>query len=480
MVVGEGRDTQNKKRQTILSLSLSLSFNFYYNAHTHTHTYVSLRVYGLRLLYPYIQAPRDAVEMRDRVVGSGGVPPLVAALTRRRGTEAATIRSHEAAALALAYIARTKELRGVISRAGALPPLLAIALAPPPKSAAVAASGGDADKGGDGGGDDDGGGRAFTGGGAVSDVFGQSAAQDAAQTAIINLVNGSDANRSLVVGAGALERLAASLAAGEMTPERERTRNAVILLRSLIFNSESNRERLPVHAVAPLVKLLDAGDQKIATNAAWCIGLLGTVPEHRTATRAAGGVQKLLNLAVASTRRAIAHAAVSALANLTAVSGGAEEDSECAVELIRLRAARPLTQLVASDDAQLCKAAGKVLRALGNIHPVDLRAALANLESSLGGHDAATATVVWRRLEHHTRGAGTLLEEVIGGAAGGNNDDHRPPGTSKERTSGKRRGGGGGGGTSSTVDPEPSPMSPNPLSPTAAAERSKQTENEII
>ena len=88
---------------------------------------------------------------------------------------------------------------------------------------------------------------------------GHSAAQEAAQTAIITLVNGSDANRSLTIGAGALERLAASLAAGEMTPEREHTRNAVILLRSLIFNSEANRERFPGHGVAPLVRLLDAG-----------------------------------------------------------------------------------------------------------------------------------------------------------------------------------------------------------------------------
>ena len=165
-------------------------------------------------------------------------------------------------------------------------------------------------------------------------------------------------------------------------------------------------------------KAQDAGDPKVSTNAAWCIGLLGTDPAHRSATRAAGGIGKLLELATGSNRRAVSHAAVSAMANLvsgrallpyqiicrsreypgyitppprrTAVeltrewtewlcekalhSGG--EDIECPVQLIRLRASRPLTLLVASDDAQLAKAAGKVLRSLATVHPVDLRASL--------------------------------------------------------------------------------------------------------
>ena len=153
------------------------------------------------------------------------------------------MRAHEAAALTLAHLARTKELRGVISRAGALPPLIAIALASP-----------DSDELGGGGGGGGNGEEEKRGAAA-----GQSAAQEAAQTALINLCNGSDSNRSLTVGAGALERLAAALAGGEMRPERERTRNAVILLRSLVFNSEANRRRFPEHGVAPLVRLLDAG-----------------------------------------------------------------------------------------------------------------------------------------------------------------------------------------------------------------------------
>ena len=403
-----------------------------------------------------LTSPRDAAEMRDRVVGAGGVPPLVAALTIRRGGGGATTnRAHEAAATTLAHLARTKELRGVISRAGALPPLLGIALAP----LATPTAGADGH------------------GGEAGEVAGAAAAQEAAQTAIINLVNGSDANRSLTVGAGALERLADSLAAGEMTPERERTRNAVILLRSLVFKSESNRDRFPEQGVAPLVGLLDVGNDRIVTNAAWCVGSLGTVPRHHAAIRAAGGIAKLLDLAVGSNRRSVAHAAVSALANLVA----SDDNFECVVELIRLRASRPLTQLVASDDVAISKAAGKVMRALGAVHSVDMRAALAALESALAAHDVTTAITAWRQLENHTRGAGTLLEEVVVGeqefgpsrmSRGGVNMEAFAVGAPSFKVLEPEDRGGGG------VNPT-NPASPLPLSPTAVAERNRQMENEI-
>jgi hypothetical protein len=56
---------------------------------------------------------------------------------------------------------------------------------------------------------------------------------------------------------------------------------------------------------------------------------------------------------------------------------------------------------------------------------------------ALGSHDTTTAIAAWRRLEHHTRGAGTLLEEVV--HVGGDNDFG--PISAKERSGNKRYGG---------------------------------------
>ena len=102
----------------------------------------------------------------------------------------------------------------------------------------------------------------------------------------------------------------------------------------------------------------------------------------------------------------------------------------------------------------------------------------------------------WRRLEHHTRGAGTLLEEVIGAG----DKEFGPPGRPQSKrygltsmAGGAAPAGGRGSGHGSgrhqgpsfesvdpMADPSPSPLSPNPLSPTVAAERTRQTEDEIL
>lgn len=246
---------------------------------------------------------------------------------------------------------------------------------------------------------------------------------EAADAALINLCNKNEENAYLALENGAIPLLLNQVGDGSIVMlSSETTRNAVILLRSLLYFKTPTRSKamvalFPEVGIAPLVNLLSAREgsefgensertASVAVNTSWVLSTLAREsPECQRWINNANGISTLVTLleGPGKTDIPLGSAIVSALANL---SHGSEANARAVCDA---RAVGPLVRVLLEPGGlgrtlSVRQSAAKALRALtGLLYTEEQRKAVQTLEKVLPQCTPEQKAEVWSRVSRRAR-----------------------------------------------------------------------------